>query len=148
MPIIIRDLPFYDRPTSVQVRGRSVVVRRDQIIVWVSLSEIGRRKLDPKTARFPAILDTGCNHSFVLREQHLVEWAGIHPDFLHRFGPMRLYGMAMPQLAQLFGCTRIDLGCATSFHVASRICWRSTKGLLSCRNPQDTRVAGAANPPP
>ena len=99
MPGILRNLPFYDRPTNVQVRGRSIPVKRDQIIVWVSLSEIDLEQLDPNTPRFPAILDTGCNHSFAIRQQHLIEWAGIQPDYLPKLKSTRLHGSVVPQLS-------------------------------------------------
>jgi hypothetical protein len=96
---ILRHLPFYDHPTTAQVSGCSIVVKRDQIIVWVSLSEMGSRQLDPRTRSFPAILDTGCNHSFVIGERHLMDWADIQPGFLRRLGPTRLHGKPVPQFA-------------------------------------------------
>lgn len=99
MPAILRNLPFYDHPTTAQVSGRSIAVKRDQIIVWVSVSETGLSQLDPRTPRFPAILDTGCNHSFVIGERHLMDWAGIPPTFLRQLGPTRLHGKPVPQLA-------------------------------------------------
>ena len=76
MSAIVRNLPFYDHATAVEFRGRSIPVKHDQIIVWVSLSEMGQRQLDPNAPRLPAVLDTGCNHAFVIRQRHLVEWAG------------------------------------------------------------------------
>ena len=99
MPRIIRDLPFYDRPTSVEVRGRTVSIQRDQIMVWVSLSEIGLSELHPNSPRFPAVLDSGCNHCFVIRQEHLVQWARIRPEYLPRLRPTRVYGRPVPQLA-------------------------------------------------
>lgn len=99
MPSILRSLPFYDRPTSVQVRGRSIPVKRDQIIVWVSLAEIDLERLHADTPRFPAILDTGCNHTFAIRQQHLTDWAGIHPEYLPKLRSTRLYGNVVPQLS-------------------------------------------------
>ena len=99
MPAILRKLPFYDHPTTAQVGGRSVAVKRDQIVVWVSLSEIGLRQLDPLTPRFPTILDTGCNHSFVIRERHLLDWTGIPPGVLRRLASTRLHGKPVGQFA-------------------------------------------------
>ena len=99
MPVILRNSPFYDHPTTAEFSGRSVAVKRDQIIVWVSVSETGLRQLDPRTPRFPAILDTGCNHSFVIGERQLIEWAGIHRGLLRGLGPTRLHGQPVPQLA-------------------------------------------------
>jgi hypothetical protein len=99
LPSIIRNLPFFDRSTMVDVRRRTISVSPDQIVVWVSISELGQATLDPQTPRFPAVVDTGCNHSFVLREQHLVEWAGIHTEYLRRLRPTRIHGSVVPQLA-------------------------------------------------
>jgi hypothetical protein len=64
----------------------------------VSISEAGIDQLHPNAPRFPAVLDTGCNHSFVIRERHLIEWAGIHPDYLRRLRPTRIYGSLAPQM--------------------------------------------------
>ena len=88
MPAIIRNLPFSDRSTTVQVRGRPVRIKRDQIIVWVSVAGKGERTLHPNTPRLPAILDTGSNHNFVMRQSQLLEWAGIHPEYLRNLGPI------------------------------------------------------------
>ena len=77
MPIIIRNTPFFDGWTELTVRGQVVPIKPYQIIVWVSISEIGRRELDPNTPRFPAVLDTGFNHSFVIHRQQLAQWAGL-----------------------------------------------------------------------
>jgi hypothetical protein len=96
---IIRSLPFFERLATVEVRGHSVPVRQDLVTVWVSILEIGLRELDPRTPRFPAVVDTGCNHSFAIPEQHLVQWAGAHPECLRRLRPTRIYGSLAPQLA-------------------------------------------------
>lgn len=58
MPPIIRKTPFFDGWTELTARGQHVRIKPYQIIVWVSISEIGRRELDPNTPRFPAVLDT------------------------------------------------------------------------------------------
>lgn len=99
MARIMRDLPYFDQPTSVQVRGRSVLIKREQIVLWVSVAEQGRQQLDPRTPLFPAILDTGCNHNFMINQQHLSDWAGIHPDYLRKLASMRVGGQLVPQFA-------------------------------------------------
>ncbi len=38
MATIVRNLPFFSRPTKVNFQGREVSVKADQIIVWVSLA--------------------------------------------------------------------------------------------------------------
>jgi hypothetical protein len=113
--VIIRNLPFFDRTTTAQVRGRSISINRDLIVVWVSLSEIGLRACDPRTPRFPAVLDTGCNHSFVIREQHLVEWAGIASGYFPTLGGTRIYGSTVPQLAANVWLHRNRSGCRDEF---------------------------------
>ena len=99
MPTIINKLPFSGRDSTVTVHGQSVIVKRHQIIVWVSLAELGLSTLHPETARFPALLDTGCNHNLIILEQQLREWAGIHPQYLPRARDTRLFGEHVPQFA-------------------------------------------------
>jgi hypothetical protein len=79
---IIQKLPYFEQPTSVKFRGRSYPVKRDQIVLWISISEKGVEQLDARTPRIPAILDTGCNHNLLINQQHLMHWAGMHPDYL------------------------------------------------------------------
>jgi hypothetical protein len=84
VPTIIRDLPYFEQPTPVQVRGRSFSVKRDQIVVWIGITEKGIQDLDPRTPCFPAILDIGCNYNLLINEQHLTAWAGIQPGYLRQ----------------------------------------------------------------
>jgi hypothetical protein len=65
----------------------------------VSIVEKGARSLHPNTPRLPAILDTGSNHNFVIRRSQLLQWAGIHAEYLGHLGPTRLHGRTVPQLA-------------------------------------------------
>ncbi len=99
VPRIIRDLPYFDRPTSVHVRGRSYSVKRDQIVLWISLTEQGVRQFDPRLPRFPAILDTGCNYNLQINEQHLTDWAGIQPGYLRKLADMRVAGEPVAHVA-------------------------------------------------
>jgi len=99
VPSIIRDLPFFDQATRVQVRGRSFFVKRDQIIVWVSIAEQGMLRLDPRVPCFPAILDSGCNYNLLINEQHLTAWAGIQPGYLRQLARMRVAGEPSATLA-------------------------------------------------
>lgn len=55
MPSIIRDLPYFDQATRVQVLGRPFSVKRDQIVVWISITEQGIQEFDPRVPRFPGI---------------------------------------------------------------------------------------------
>ena len=74
---ILQALPYFDRETEIEIRNAKVPVRAHQIVVWVAIAPVGVD--DPSTAvlRFPAILDTGHNHNFVITPQQLKDWAGI-----------------------------------------------------------------------
>ncbi len=82
-------MPFPAETGEIAVRGERVRVRADQIIVWVSLSVREVLEQSPAVVPFPAILDTGHNHSFSIREQHLIDWAGIRPAALPIRGHVR-----------------------------------------------------------
>jgi hypothetical protein len=69
---ILDQLPFFDEDTLAALPdGTSVIVRKFQIVAWVSLAPKGLAALPPGTPRFPAILDTGHNHNFSIRHEHL-----------------------------------------------------------------------------
>jgi len=80
------------------VLGHTIEIKRDQIIVWVSLAPQGFSPL-PQARLFPAVVDTGCNHSFVMRQQHLLEWSGAPLDSLRILGSAKIYGQSVPLLA-------------------------------------------------
>jgi hypothetical protein len=52
-----------------------VLVKPFQIVVMVSLSS--GDALEPGSRRFPAILDTGLNHNFAIRREHLDRWTAL-----------------------------------------------------------------------
>ncbi len=96
MATIIRDLPYFESPKSVTVRGRAVPVYSSQIVLWVSVSPMGVRAFDPNTPRFPAVLDTGFTHNFLIREDQLNEWAGLRSEHLRELGHIKPYGESIP----------------------------------------------------
>ena len=59
MAAILRDLPFFNDATTVEVHGRRYTVYARQQLVWVSLGLPGLRELDLRAPRFPAIYDSG-----------------------------------------------------------------------------------------
>lgn len=71
------------------VRGEPILVRANQIILWVTLAHQRFRFPNPYAIPFPVILDTGHTHSFALHERHLVEWAGLQPEMLDISGEVR-----------------------------------------------------------
>jgi len=52
--------------------GEVIRLKPHQILLWVSLTQRGLERLPPATPRLPVLLDTGHNHNFSLREDHLV----------------------------------------------------------------------------
>jgi hypothetical protein len=64
VPTILYGLPYFNRRTTLFVRGREELVKPTQIIVWASIADIGQDEFDRATPRFPAILDIGLNHNF------------------------------------------------------------------------------------
>jgi hypothetical protein len=85
MASIVRQLPFSDRATTVQVGGGSFPVLPNQVVVWVSLGRAGQRTFDPRTPRLPAVLDTGFTDNFLIHEQQLRQFAGLDLQWLTRY---------------------------------------------------------------
>jgi hypothetical protein len=92
---ILRGLPYFDARTVVVVRNREVPIKPQQIVVWVSLADIEQSELVSGTPRFPAILDTGCSHNFAIREEHLIQWAGLRPEYFRKIGDTRVNNVAV-----------------------------------------------------
>ena len=89
MPILLNRSPFPKNPGEVAVRGERVPVRSDQIIIWVSLTDRNIGSPSPSAIPFPAILDTGHNHTFSISERHLTNWAGLSMNRLEISGAIR-----------------------------------------------------------
>ena len=89
MPKLLNRMPFLDQSTTIFVRGESVHLRSNQLILWLSLT---LRRVDcpnPQAIPFPVILDTGFMHSFAIQERHLIAWGGLRPDVLATLGTTR-----------------------------------------------------------
>lgn len=89
MPRLLDRSPFADHATEVVVRGERVRIRANQIILWITLTGYRTDVPNPSAVPFPAILDTGHNHSFSIRERHLTDWAGLRPESLGVSRPIR-----------------------------------------------------------
>src|SRR5262249_45533953 len=82
MPVILRDLPFFDHNTSVVVAGQSHRVLAWQPIVWVSVEHEALRELSPHTPRFPAVYDSGFTDTLLIHVGQLHRFAGLNPEYL------------------------------------------------------------------
>jgi hypothetical protein len=67
--------PVREQSSDVWMPDGIALVKPFQIVVMVSLS-IGD-VLESGGRRFPAILDTGLNHNFAIRREHLERWAAL-----------------------------------------------------------------------
>jgi hypothetical protein len=62
----------------------------------VSVAARGLMDLPEGSPRFPAILDTGTNHNFSIRGEHVERWARLR---LRQRGKVRIWGDDVPLLA-------------------------------------------------
>jgi len=96
VPTIIRDLPYFEKHTPITVRGREIRVHSYQIVLWVSVTHAAVETLDPNTPRFPAVFDPGFTHNFLIREDQLLQWAGLRSEHLAEQGQIKPYDEAVP----------------------------------------------------
>ena len=96
MNVILRDLPYFKRPTIADFQEPPIPIKSDQIMVWVGLTEGRQGEFDPRRPFFPAILDTGHSHNFSIQEDHLIRWAGLDPRLLPRHREVRIGGHRVP----------------------------------------------------
>jgi hypothetical protein len=55
-----------------------------------------QRMPDANTPRFPAVLDPGFNHNFVIQETQFHQWAGLHREHFRVVDHLQIYGQQMP----------------------------------------------------
>jgi len=89
MPYLLNRMPFPGESGEIVVRGERVRIRKDQILIWMSLSSITANGPSPSAIPFPALLDTGHNHSFSINARLLSRWAGLPLDTLPTRGAIR-----------------------------------------------------------
>jgi hypothetical protein len=91
---VIDRYPFRDVASRVASPGGEVIVRPFQVVVRVGISV--RDVLTPVGPSFPAILNTGLNHNFAIREDQLSSWTGL---VLPRIGSVEVDQQVVPLLA-------------------------------------------------
>ena len=96
MPIIIRNLPFSDRPTSLPVPGGRITILPYQVVLSVSITTQTEKTLHLRAAHFPALLDTGFNKTFLIQEEHLNQWAGLRREHFVQAEEMTVRGRKVP----------------------------------------------------
>ena len=91
MAVLWQTLAFCDTPREVIDAGWVTPIRLKpyQILAWVSLTHRGLARLPHATPRIPALLDTGHNHNFSLREQHLTQ-SGLETPWPWSSSPLKV----------------------------------------------------------
>jgi hypothetical protein len=79
----------------IAVAGGTVDLMPFQIVLSVSITPKG---ISPTrdTPRFPAVVDNGCNLTFLLQERHLNAWARLQRAKLKKVGERHPYGKQSP----------------------------------------------------
>lgn len=99
MARILRNLPFFEDQRTVRIpEGPVVTLKHHQIMVWVSLTPSELATPPTPLPRFPAILDTGFNDTFLMQEAHLRSWAGLAPDDVTVLDFITVSGRELPLL--------------------------------------------------
>lgn len=96
MPVLLDRSPILPHSSEVVVRGERVPIKANQVIIWVTLTAKRTAAPNPSALPFPAVLDTGNNHTFAIRERHLIGWAGLRTDTLPMVGNIRDRGSRIP----------------------------------------------------
>jgi hypothetical protein len=92
---ILDRLPISSDRSSPGFGGRYITLHRNQILVWVSVQPAGGLEPEANAPRLPALLDTGNNFGFSVRDRQLREWAGIRPELLKPLGEAQIEGQAV-----------------------------------------------------
>ncbi len=96
MPTIFDRVPISTRDELAFLRNERVTVKAYEVLIWVSLKTEAALSWEPGVPVFPAILDTAHTHNFSLQRQHLIRWAGLHPEQLDQIGHIRHSGQRVP----------------------------------------------------
>jgi hypothetical protein len=78
------------------VGNETVEIKPYQVVLWLSIAVRDMLEWDPRTPRFPALLDPGNNHNLSIREDQLVRWAGIQPELLDEQRWLQDKGIKVP----------------------------------------------------
>jgi hypothetical protein len=116
--------PYSTDATFVSAPAGSARVKPYQIVVAVSVSLQALLEWDPRTPRFPAILDTGNNHNLSISRGHLLRWAGLQPEALQVIGTIRERQQRIPLHRGWDGLARTQRSHTTGRGGRDRESWR------------------------
>lgn len=78
------------------VPGGRITILPYQLVLSVSITTQHEKTLHPRAARFPALLDTGFNKTFLIQEEHLNQWAGLRRAHFVQAEEMTVHGKKAP----------------------------------------------------
>lgn len=90
MRTILRNLPLPETVKPILVQGELIYRRPFQILVWITLCRKSDTVYDERAPLVPAILDTGFNGDFSIREEQLIAWSRVSPDVFPRVAVRQL----------------------------------------------------------
>lgn len=105
MPVLLDRSPFGEHSSDVNFGSETVLIRADQVIVWVSLTPRRIPEPNPLAVTFPAVIDTGFSHSFAINERQLTEWSGLSLETLGVLVSVRDRGQRISLRPLIFGVT-------------------------------------------
>lgn len=85
MAFLLRNLPFDDQMKPLLLpggapfldkTGQPLVIFHDQMVFWASLTALRTATPPGEAGRFPVVIDTGFNDTFLIRETQLRSWTG------------------------------------------------------------------------
>ena len=95
LAVIFSDLPILNVASTVTLAaGVKVAITPHQPVCWVSLTPAGLPAHPPQARPFPAVIDTGFNHNFLLRSRQFRARTGyeLTLDDFPIFDRLRTYG--------------------------------------------------------
>jgi len=94
---ILRKVPILSEPSTLHLAaGAELVVKSDQLILWMSVTASGLADFPRGAPSFPVVLDTGFNHTFLIGEQQLEEWGGLRAPELTWIDLLSADGQPIP----------------------------------------------------
>ena len=94
--MILDRLPISERGSVISTPDSEEVVKSYQIVIHVSIAARTVLELPEDASRIPAILDTGNNHNFAIRQRHVERWTSL--ALAHK-GWIEVGGFYVPLLA-------------------------------------------------
>lgn len=95
MPFLLTRVPLVAAERIVAPAGTLVTLRAYQPVVWVRLAPWSGEP-HPEAVTFPAVLDTGNNHTFLIPAPLFRAWARVEPNDLRPLRMVEVNGVLVP----------------------------------------------------